>query len=102
MSTFTPTEQSELITTGILMGVVIIGIIFFMVVIGILLVFYCFMLKRKKNKPIDDSNTTSEEKNTTVFRSRVNGTTPLYNDSTNYKNSGDDNEMNNKEVLDWL
>ena len=71
-----------------------------MAVIGILLVSYFFVLKKKsklKDIVVDDIDITLEEKNTTVYKSRVNSsTTPLYNDS------GDNYEMNNNEVLDWL
>ena len=106
MSTFTTTEQK--LTTeqaiGIAVGVVVIMTILITAVIGMLTISYCFVLKKKSKLTdivVDNINNISEENTTIVHRDRINSTTPLYNDSTNSKNSGDNYEMNTNKVLDY-
>ena len=74
-------------------------------VIGMLSLFYYFVLTKKRSKlkdvVVDNIDITSEESTTAVHRNRINSTTPLYNESTNSKNSGDSYEINNNEVFDY-
>ena len=90
------TGQAIGIAAGFIMTILIIAII------GVLSVLYCFVLKKKKSKltdiVVDNINITSEEITTVVPRNRINSTTPLYNDSTNFKKVQDNYGMNNKVV----
>ena len=106
MSTSAPTKQNKL-TIGQAIGIAagFIMTIFIMAVIGMLSVIYYFVLKKKNSKltdiVVDNIDITSEENITVVHRNRIDSTTPLYNDFTNSKNSGDNYEMINNEVLDY-
>ena len=108
MNTFTPTEQNKPTAEeaiGITVGVVVTIIILIMAVIGMLSLLYCFVLNKKKSKlkdiVVDDINITSEENTPIAHINLSNSTTPLYNDFANSKNSGDNYEMNNNEVLEY-
>ena len=101
----TPTKQNKPTTKQAITIAVGIAVTIIILVVGMLLSFYCFVCRKKKSKlkdiVVDDINNTSEENTTVVPKNHINSTTPLYNDFTNSKKSGDNYEMNNNEVLDY-